>query len=780
MYIKQSSPKKLDTPKALELKPLGKKEIPRYISIISILFQLPSNEERILYNFMEHFLKTWNKSGIKFAIQYYSECFRLIGIYLAGEGSYNNSTWVKHYDNGIPKCIGYKGKILIEELLASLILKEPVKPIHRALISIMAVFRACSPKHEIKFKTVTDPFKGVSQTLDPYMLKLAIRHLGVRISQQPPKFFWSSKTGVNAQFAFISAGLDLLAIIRTPKVWVSIVLYSFKCKFYKYLFIFILNSIILLPVLPFSLPIDLYLGRLAIIKELRGKARVIGITDQWTQWLFKPLHDSIYKNLDKLTEDGTRDQLNPVNELLRVHSKAISVDLSAATDRLPVILQKDILNILNVPGDLWLSILNRDYYYDNDPYHYAVGQPMGAYSSFAMLALTNHVIMYYAYLLSFGKKLPKDTGLYAILGDDVVISDYHLASAYTWIMHSVLGVEINPIKGFTGSLVEFAKNWFWQGVNLTPIGSKSILRSIRKPIFFVSVLKDYLKKECNQILKLELSVLINYLEKLFGKTNNFNKWKWLFSMTGPQSGFWNTSKDNPNVYLWKVLFDEVLKLVGGVRFEEVTEFYFYKIKSSTKLTHKSIRDLALSYFKLFNFIRYPLIWNPKKLSKIELEASYAAVLTSATIWSLSFPLLLVIFTRSLLWAFFLWFLSWLFLIFNFHFYILYRDLWNYSKLNNPRLFRFLVSKFGGLHFFLTMPPLFSQWMLEQKTLRPVQLLTERVKSRSDDDLPAVKTADKFLCSVNSEYSSYQREIKITLKKTYKVRKKRSNRGVTKG
>jgi len=45
--------------------------------------------------------------------------------------------------------------------------------------------------------------------------------------------------------------------------------------------------------------------------------------------------------------------------------------------------------------------------------------------------------------------------LYAILGDDVAIANKPLAFNYQWLMDSVLGVVINPIKGFEGNLIEF-------------------------------------------------------------------------------------------------------------------------------------------------------------------------------------------------------------------------------------------------------------------------------------------------------------------------------------
>lgn len=112
--------------------------------------------------------------------------------------------------------------------------------------------------------------------------------------------------------------------------------------------------------------VELNLGRLAILPEARGKMRKIGITDWWTQTLLKPLHDNIYSQLGKVPQDGTNNQLAPVMLMMQTlnwddpHSSMESVDLSDATDRLPISVQVQILNTLGFPGDLWRSVLDRD------------------------------------------------------------------------------------------------------------------------------------------------------------------------------------------------------------------------------------------------------------------------------------------------------------------------------------------------------------------------------------------------------------------------------------
>lgn len=93
------------------------------------------------------------------------------------------------------------------------------------------------------------------------------------------------------------------------------------------------------------------LGKLSLKHEAAGKVRVFAMVDVWTQWLLKPLHDTIFDSiLAGIDQDGTRDQMAPVYKLLnRCPSTLHSLDLSAATDRVPLWLQQAILG--NIVGD---------------------------------------------------------------------------------------------------------------------------------------------------------------------------------------------------------------------------------------------------------------------------------------------------------------------------------------------------------------------------------------------------------------------------------------------
>jgi len=59
-----------------------------------------------------------------------------------------------------------------------------------------------------------------------------------------------------------------------------------------------------------------------------------------------PIHDSIFQYLKGLPSDGTFDQLKPVKALEDTVDNYSSYDLSAATDRLPLDFQMQVMRQL--------------------------------------------------------------------------------------------------------------------------------------------------------------------------------------------------------------------------------------------------------------------------------------------------------------------------------------------------------------------------------------------------------------------------------------------------
>ena len=566
-----------ERPRIATMKWLTKNELVRFAILLSNLFSIKTwsdnprknsghKQWKDLILIAKKIENMWDKSGITFTISYWAEVTRLTIQYLDPKSLklYNTKLWVKiHKGNkdklgwyGLPKvlpdsikntlCVA-KNRIYSGSLPRGLLIKI------KLILSMLAFFRACSPKYsKVSWSSITDPFNGVSTSLSEMKLRKGLKSLGITtIKVGKPSIFWaSSKTGPNFPVATLGLGLDLIGWIMRPWKWWAYVKICAANRYYVCLFQFVVLSILVAPIalLCFYISIRPTLGHIAVLEEARGKRRKIGITDFWTQILFRPLHDAIYLNLAKVSNDGTNNQVKPIKLMIEAlnisnfhranptikkdrldapdlaaliqkieegnlrgsfsipestfsladRKKCIakggpvkrvqSLDLTAATDRLPVDVQAQILNLLGYPGDLWKEILDREWtgtgLPNNSVIKYSVGQPMGAYSSFAMLALTNHVLVHIA-MNETNQKVP-----YGILGDDVAIAGKNVSNYYRNLLRQ-LGVDVNPMKGFDGGILEFAKQlWTINGINLSPLGAKNITLCLRNPAFLPSVLYE--------------------------------------------------------------------------------------------------------------------------------------------------------------------------------------------------------------------------------------------------------------------------------------------------
>lgn len=368
----------------------------------------------------------------------------------------------------------------------------------RAVLTLLSSFRTFPTPVKPDLGTITSPFSGLANTLPKEGIIRALKTLKVRASVGSFKGFISESAGPNSHVATWGAGIDALAFIHYPSQLMSFIRLSLLTKSYGYLIQFI--GLILwagpvyLVLLGLRLIKPLHLGRLSIVYDQAGKARVVAITNWWIQLGLKPLHESIFDSLRRIPTDGTFDQIKPLDNLLSNSlpgHKFYSFDLTAATDRLPIDLQVDILNALGINGSLWKSLLSFGWFYRSEYVKYSVGQPMGAYSSWAMLALTHHVIV---------QVCAQRVGVnnftnYAVLGDDIVINHDGVASEYLRLME-LLGLSINLGKSIIScDTVEFAKRWKTsEGIDYSPIGPGLILACMRKPITIGAMLTEAANK----------------------------------------------------------------------------------------------------------------------------------------------------------------------------------------------------------------------------------------------------------------------------------------------
>nr|QDH88581.1 MAG: RNA-dependent RNA polymerase [Mitovirus sp.] len=419
--------------------------------------------------FTERLLTLWRKSGKKFLVLYMKEALAHVIAFLNHKKrSLTKGAPSLHLSRaGLPTIVPGLLRAVILRFRREGGLKDRL--VVRTVLTVLSMYRVLNFVSKPNLATITDPFNGISPLLD-------INELGRVLALFPRMIIkgvsWSisESAGPNGPRATWFAGSDAIAFLENPRQWIFLLGFIVINRQFLALAWLLIIQLISFPgmvvlvaikglkVIPFKL------GRLsALNKDGAGKRRIIAITDFWTQLVFKPLHLAIFSMLKKIEQDGTFDQFKPVEQWVlprvRLGFPAFSFDLSAATDRLPIALQQQILTILFGKwfAKCWAGLLDRDWWFQGTPVRYAVGQPMGALSSWAMLAFSHHVIVQLAALRAgWTTWFPH----YALLGDDLVIADEAVAGHYQVLMRH-LGVPINLSKSIISEtgMVEFAKRW---------------------------------------------------------------------------------------------------------------------------------------------------------------------------------------------------------------------------------------------------------------------------------------------------------------------------------
>jgi hypothetical protein len=223
-------------------------------------------------------------------------------------------------------------------------------------------------------------------------------------------------------------------------------------------------------------------GKLSFLPEKGGKTRTIAIGDYWSQQLLKGFHNKLMSILRTkfVGPDSTFNQNEGFNRVKSLsHGRGCySYDLKSASDRVPMALQRIVLTtIWPEYGDKVADLLcKRDFFVKGQkPVRWAVGQPLGMYSSWPLFTLTHHLIIQMASRLVGFKELFLD---YQVLGDDVVIWDKRVAGAYVELMETY-GVTISKEKSLLSpeySSGEFCKRLFLNGIELSPLSLNVILQ----------------------------------------------------------------------------------------------------------------------------------------------------------------------------------------------------------------------------------------------------------------------------------------------------------------
>lgn len=235
------------------------------------------------------------------------------------------------------------------------------------------------------------------------------------------------------------------------------------------------------------------LRRLSYFPDKETKVRTVAILDFWSQTVLKSFHDYLFKVLRKIPQDCTFNQGSFLGKTSG-WKKFYSLDLTNATDRFPISVISDVLQGLLPKSfvESWVHVmvgLPFDFSLrgKSEKVFYAVGNPMGAYSSWNSFAIAHHYILFWCC---------KDLGMdwrsskYVLLGDDILIGDSSLAKAYLEKM-SALGVQISPLKTHEShELFEFAKRLVYNGEEITPFPISSLVESSHRFFLMVNLLKE--------------------------------------------------------------------------------------------------------------------------------------------------------------------------------------------------------------------------------------------------------------------------------------------------
>lgn len=552
--------------------------------------------------------RLWRNSGRVFLAAYLKECVRVIVLWASGlpYSPQPRGVRVALSRSRLPLLLPARLRYLITTSRRSGSAKGWVAM--RVTLTILSVYRVIGLPPLLKIETITSPFDGVTATLPTWEVKQSLTRLGISLKGLRPAspYLFSEAAGPNYPRATWSSGLDALAFWFAPLQWWNFSVIAVRSRSWLLLSWLVGVMLIGVPVMPLLVTLGVAprkLGRLSKLFEAAGKVRIIAITDWWTQCLLLPLHQAIFDCLKTIRMDATFDQTGGLQRLREISRGRgmYSFDLSSATDRLPVLLQEQILSTLGLSwAGSWKALLTeRTWWLGQRPVKYAVGQPMGAYSSWAMLALTHHVIIQVAASrVGWSVVFP----YYCVLGDDVVIADKLVAEAYRSLM-TALGVPINMSKSLVSEkgCLEFAKRWFhpdWG--EFSPIGPGLILIVIRN-LRFIPLLVNELVAKSFGFLPMQLKDVISLLTILRRKTKIDKKIVTLLAL-GPSGGLWGSGQLADRSAAWIAAYHSSIApdLLHTYVFQAICAWTIVKARQAVDTNSAALRDVKAKW------LSYPL------------------------------------------------------------------------------------------------------------------------------------------------------------------------------
>jgi len=428
-------------------------------------------------------------------------------------------------------------------------------------------------------------------------------------------FFFTTKAGPNGR-AFFTWLDDLKGLSEAMKEHISVVGGQ------------TLRTIIedwdkMLSIHPTSVGLNPYTRKVVGIQAPEGKTREIAILDYWSQNSLKPLHDYIFNILKTINQDCTFDQASFLQKIDFKTKEFNSIDLKSATDRFPIKLISKVLSYhlgsqfvksweaIMVGTPFWCPNINNFI-------NYSVGNPMGAYSSWASFALTHHFVVYWA-CKNVG--LEWRTAEYVLLGDDIVINNNIIAKEYKRLL-SQLGVEVSINKTHESStFLEFAKRQVFLGTEISSFPLPAILTNYNhipmmiSDLMFINnkgwtfdimkfiehfALRTIKQRSKIKVKLLEWSSVFNWTQLAYGKSTITNVVKPAFIEVGLEDWF-NNLPDNCQEY---TSFQIIRNSVNNLLSETDLGSFINTQESDKGLSHNEFGFSALSHMLYWMDIYY--------------------------------------------------------------------------------------------------------------------------------------------------------------------------------
>lgn len=487
-------------------------------------------------------------NGNAFAVAYLKECARLVYLEVAGRGTNRSQAF---------PLVGVSGRL--PSIIPS-VLRKQIRERHLVLtvlvLSVIGVYRGLVTPPKLKLESITSGYTGEVEhfvglsTFAPGFVKQ------LRLPRLSRPSLWLSTSvgphGLQGGFTAIRdaasllhpSGAPILGFLRAycvevygRRVWLGVVI---RMRFFAFV-----HKVLYPSWHPVS-GVTTWLSRLHKIEEAAGKLRIVAIVDYWTQALLRPLHRALFDALREIPQDGTFDQEGCVTRTKRAIAKlraaapadqpvtVYSYDLSSATDRVPLHVYQVLLQEILSPqaATLWKHVLTAREWWDRDfdwdpeeglqpkgawiGRKYLVGQPMGAYSSWAMLAVAHHAIVQYCASL---EGLEGWFEQYAVVGDDIVIYHDAVAKRYLAVVTG-LGISVSMEKSIVSEtgVFEFCKRLVTPEGDASGIPVKLIYQIFRNPLDAGSLIR-HLDRRGLTLLPIAVARAVGSLTGVGGRLN---------------------------------------------------------------------------------------------------------------------------------------------------------------------------------------------------------------------------------------------------------------------